>query len=670
MSHPDGRAARLAPFALATLLSACVSPKPSPVTLPPTPGPVVPPAATPVATPMPETVSAPAPAPAAPTPTPTGPAPSDLYSHAIPADVRVRRMRLDLSIDFDRKVVSGTATHEIERAVKAAPLVLDVKGLKIGSVSVGDDRALAPATWRVEPGSGLLGDALIVELPPGADRVAVSYETTPDGTGLQWLSPAQTAGRTKPFLFSQSQSIHARTWIPCQDTPGNRVTFEATIRAPEGYRVVMAADEVTPKDAPPGTTAWRIDEPIPTYLAALAAGDLAFRPIGPRNGVWAEPVTVDAAAREFTDVPRMMEIVEKTYGPYRWKRFDMLVLPPSFPAGGMENPKLTFLSPTILAGDRSLVNTVGHELAHSWSGNLVTNATWRDFWLNEGFTTYLEQRIVEAVYGRERFLMEAALDLEELRAELATLPAERQVLHVDLKGEDPDDAFSTVPYMKGASFLRNLEQRFGREAFDGFLRGWFDGHAFRSVTTEEFRAWLEKNLVAKRPEAAAGLDLDRWIEGGGLPDDLPTYPSARLAAVDAAAKTFLAGGPAANVDGGRWSTQEWVRFVRAIGPKLEPFRLAELDRIFGLSTRRNGEIASVWLALAARSAYRVADDRIEAFLVGVGRPKLIKPVYRALLEGPGGARKARAIFDKAKPGYHPIAADAIEGILSARPGSR
>ncbi len=483
---------------------------------------------------------------------------------------------------------------------------------------------------------------------------------------MQWLDPARTGGKRHPFLFTQSEAIQGRTWIPLQDSPGVRVTYDATIRVPEGLTSVMSAERL-PDSTDPAVTRFRMRQPIPSYLIALAVGDLAFKPLGSRTGVWAEPSVVDKAAYEFADTEKMVEATEKRFGPYRWERYDLLVLPPSFPFGGMENPRLTFATPTVLAGDRSLVALVAHELAHSWSGNLVTNATWRDFWLNEGFTVYLERRIVEDVYGLERAKIEAVLGIQELREDLARLPSPDQVLHINLAGRDPDDGMTQVPYEKGALFLTELERTFGRARFDAFLLGYFDRHAFQSITTGDFLDDLKAHLFSLDPAAASKIDLDAWIEAPGLKASFVEPTSERLEAVEKAASDWSSGKIAAGklaTEG--WSTQEWLRFLRGLPVKISVEKMAELDAAFGLTGRQNSEIAAQWLLMAVRSGYHAADARLEEFLTSIGRRKFLMPIYRELIKTPEGLGKAKAIYAKARPFYHPIAVDSVDPLLGVK----
>jgi hypothetical protein len=407
-----------------------------------------------------------------------------------------------------------------------------------------------------------------------------------------------------------------------------------------------------------------MSQPIPSYLIALAVGDLAFRPLGPRTGVYAEPPVIDMAAKEFEDTEKMVVATEKLYGPYRWGRYDLLVLPPSFPFGGMENPRLTFATPTILAGDKSLVSLIAHELAHSWSGNLVTNATWRDFWLNEGFTTYLERRIIEALYGREREEMEAVLGRQDLQQEIDSFEDRDEILHIDLKGRDPDDGATRVPYEKGALFLRHLEETFGRERFDQFLRAYFDHFAFQSITTADFLSYLKKNLLDKHPQLAARVPVEEWIFKPGVPASAPRPSSDVFSKIERQADAWIKGELAASkIDTGGWTTHEWLHFLRHLPDPLTSSRMAELDKRFGLTRTGNAEIAHQWLLMAIRSRYEPAYPRLEEYLTSIGRRKLIKPLYEELVKTPDGKERARAIYQKARSSYHPIAVGTIDEIV-------
>jgi leukotriene-A4 hydrolase len=588
-----------------------------------------------------------------------------------------KHLVLDLTADFNAKTLSGTAELRFDRRdPNATEVVLDTRDLTIQKAETASGSGAWMATMhRLDAATPAFGSALRIAMPAGADRVRVTYSTSPSARGLQWLAPSQTAGKKQPFLFSQAQAIQARSFIPLQDTPGVRMTYDATIRTPKDLVAVMAAEmdpaNVGPvlSDGPSRVFKFKMPQAIPSYLIALAIGDLAFKPMSNRTGVWAEPSMVDAAAREFDDTEKMIVTTEKLYGPYRWGRYDILVLPPSFPFGGMENPRLTFATPTVIAGDKSLVALVAHELAHSWSGNLVTNATWHDFWLNEGFTTYLERRIVEVLYGKHMADMQAAIGVSDLAESRKTLemPADRTLLP-DLTGRDPDDAFSNVPYEQGRLFLVFLESKFGRDAFDQFLRKWFDEHAFQSATTEEFLVFLKANLLDTKPGAVTDAQIQEWLHTEGIPAFAVLPMSDAFAKVEQARDEWLKGG---SLDvlaktASAWSTQEWIHFVDSMPRKMEASRLAALDQRFTLTQSMNSEIAHVWYRLAIANRYMAAYPAMERYMIRIGRRKLIVPLYRDLASYPEGLRLANKIFAEARDGYHPLAQTTVADILKTK----
>lgn len=598
----------------------------------------------------------------------------DVHSYANPEQVRVRHVDLDLEVLFDRKVLKGVATLSLERAPgNAAALKLDTRDLKIIKAEVVSDGAsFTPTQFSLGETDKILGAPLTVQLSAQANKVRIEYETSPAASGVQWLEPAQTAGKKHPYVFTQSQAIHARSWIPLQDSPGVRVTYAANIRTPKALRAVMSAEERPFNGlvaAGQSGYSFNMSQAIPAYLIALAVGDLAFKSLGARTGVYTEPSMLDKAAREFADTEQMVEATEKLYGPYRWGRYDILVLPPSFPIGGMENPRLTFATPTILAGDKSLVSLIAHELAHSWSGNLVTNATWRDFWLNEGFTTYLERRILEAIYGRPREEMEAVLGRQILAEEMADLPDADEILHVDLTGRDPDEGFTQLPYEKGALFLRHLEETFGRERFDQFLKGYFDHFAFQSIATADFRAYLQKHLLDADAQLAAKVPINAWITEPGVPVSAPQPLSDAFIKVEAQAKAWLEGKTlAAQLPTAQWTTHEWLHFLKFLPPQLSEKQMSELDQAFNLTKTGNAEIAHQWLLIAIRNKYAAAYPRLEEHLITIGRQKLIKLLYEELAKTPEGRVRASQIYKKARSGYHPIAVTAIDRIMKVGEG--
>lgn len=604
-------------------------------------------------------------------PSESEPSTADVHSVARPSEVVVRHTGLDLAVDFGAKTLSGTATLAVERLDGDAPLLLDARDLDVRAVEVGTAGQLRPLAnasvqWReanFAVDEAEFGQAIRVDLPEGSDAVRIEYATAPGASGLQWLAPEQTADGTSPFLYTQSQAIHARSWLPCQDTPGVRSTYDAVVRVDGGLTALMAARSMPSEE--PGVFRFEMDKPIPSYLVAMAVGSVKFAELGPRSGVWAESSVLDRAVAEFGNVESMIDAVEALYGPYRWGRYDILVLPPAFPFGGMENPRLTFATPTILAGDRSLVALIAHELAHSWSGNLVTNATWGDLWLNEGFTVYVERRVMESLYGREREEMEAMLGKQDLLAELAELPEADQRLSTDLTGRDPDDGLTNVPYEKGALLLRLLEETYGRAAFDPFLQRWFTEHAFTSVRTSDFEAFVRAELVEKHAPLAgkAPVDLDAWIHQPGVGPGAPSPHSAAFEKVDASLRALLEGKvQATELDTKGWTPHEWLHFLRAIPEGFSAEDMATLDAAFGLTASTNAEILAQWLEVSVRRGYRKTDAALEAFLLEVGRRKFLTPLYRALIES-GRTADAKRIYAQARAGYHPITQRTLDALV-------
>ncbi|WP_100656943.1 M1 family metallopeptidase [Alteromonas flava] len=585
----------------------------------------------------------------------------DYHSYANPNAVKVKHLDLDLTADFSAQTLSGTVTLQIEKVdPSASTLILDTRDLLISAVAAND----LPIPFEVMPADPELGAALHIQLPDAVNQVTITYATSPNASGVQWLTPQQTAGKQHPFLFTQAQAVHARSFIPLQDSPQVRVTYNATIRTPEELVAVMSAanDPNTPRD---GEYEFTMPQPIPSYLIALAIGDLQFKAMGERTGVYAEPSILDAAADEFADTESMLIATEEKYGPYGWDRYDLLILPPSFPFGGMENPRLSFITPTVIAGDKSLVALIAHELAHSWSGNTVTNAAWRDLWLNEGFTTYLTYRIMEMIYGTDRYKMEAVLGYQDLQADIASLPANDQIMAIDLRGRNPDDVFSNIPYEKGALFLRELEYKVGRDNFDQFLLEYFNAFAFQSITTDEFLAYLDKTLLADYADKLDRTRIEEWIFAPGIPADAPEPESDAFSKIDSTRMAWLNQDSAASsIDITAWTVHEWLYFLNNMPESLTDEQLSELDAAFSLTASTNNEIAHSWLMIAVRNEYMPAYDRLYSYLVSIGRNKLVKPLYRELAKTPQGKAFAQKAFAEAKPGYHPLTIKANEEFVN------
>jgi leukotriene-A4 hydrolase len=588
---------------------------------------------------------------------------TDPHSYSQPDKIRVTHIDLDLHARFDQRTLQASATLTLDRQnPHEADLVLDTRDLNIHKVEVGQPNNFRNAPYEIGASDEILGAPLTIKLTAGASHVRIAYSTSPDASGLQWLDPIHTANKQAPFLFTQSQEIHARSWIPLQDTPGVRVTYSAPVTTPRGLLAVMSAGNNAngPRD---GSHRFQMDRPIPPYLIALAIGDLDFAPTGERTGIYAERPLIERATYEFGEAENMLRIAEELFGPYLWNRFDLLVLPPSFPFGGMENPSVAFVTPTLLAGDRSAVSVIAHELAHAWSGNLVTNATWNDYWLNEGFTTYAEYRILEAIYGERRAEMDQVIAQQRLVEEMERLEPRDQVLHIDLAGRDPECGSSLVPYVKGALFLKSVERAFGRARFDAFLRSYFAHFAFRSITTAEAIDYLVENIFKKYPEVPAP-SIREWICEPGLPSSAPTASSESLMRVRQQAQDWATNRVALDRQvTSNWRTHEWLYFLGSLPPDLGVERMRQLDEIFDLTKATNTEILFRWLFLAVRNQYKNAYARLEEFLATVGRKIYLKPLYEELVKTTPGREFAEGVYAKLRGSYHPINQTAIDKIL-------
>lgn len=588
---------------------------------------------------------------------------TDKHSLSEPQKAVVKHLDLDLKVNFETQILTGKAVWTIENLSKTGEITFDTRDLNIEKITIGaDDKS---TTFELGEAVKFLGRPLKVKIEPGTTQVSIWYTTSKDAAALQWLNPQQTAGKKQPFLFTQSQAILARTWIPCQDSPGVRFTYNATVSVPKELMALMSAQNPQKKSSN-GIYQFKQPHAIPSYLMALAVGDLQFKAVDNRTGVYAEPVTVDKAAWEFADMGKMVDAAEKIYGPYQWGRYDVLVLPPSFPFGGMENPMLTFATPTVIAGDRSLVSLIAHELAHSWSGNYVTNATWNDFWLNEGFTTYFERRIVEAVYGKEEAKMQEYLGRQTLNETIKDMgdknPDTR--LKANFNGRDPDEGVTDIAYEKGYFFLRTVEEAFGRQRFDSFLNEYFEKHAFQSVTTEQFIEDIKSGLLSSDPELAEKVQMESWIFRPGLPDNIPPVGSGKFKSIDSLVADLNFKTQITGLSKKITTANELQYFLKALPDSLGLNEMAELDREFGFTKSGNSEVQAVWYKLAIRHHYKAAYPSIEKFLTEVGRRKFLMPLYKEMISTPEGKKWAKQIYVKARPNYHSVAYHSIDELVN------
>lgn len=588
----------------------------------------------------------------------------DPHSFSIPSEAKVKHLSWKATVDFTAKTIDGVATWEIESAPDADIILFDTKDLKISKVTLDDSQ---PAEYRIADKDFVLGEALAVLIKPQTKKVNIHYQTSPTAEALQWLSPAQTAGKKLPFLFTQSQAILARSWIPCQDSPGIHFTYDATVKVPIELLALMSASNPKEKNET-GEYHFEMKQPVSSYLLALAVGDLSFKSISNRSAIYAEKPLIDTAAWEFADLEKMIAGAEELYGPYQWERYDVLVLPPSFPFGGMENPRLTFATPTILAGDRSLTSLIAHELAHSWSGNLVTNSTWNDFWLNEGFTVYFETRIMEKLYGKDYAEMLASLNLQDLRDEIKTmneagLSADTK-LRLDLAGRNPDDGVTDIAYNKGYFFLRSIEEKHGREKFDSFLKDYFSENAFKSMDTDGFISYIKKYFQMKFDVTLDDQNFNSWIFSEGLPTDVPQPNSTRFKTVDEVLASWKAEQKPDRSVARDWSTHEWLHFLKNLPSKLSQDDIKTVDNFGKFTQSGNAEIISTWGVISIRNNYQRMESKIETFLINTGRRKFISPLYNEFVKTQEGRLKAQSIYKKARPNYHFVATNTFDKLLN------
>lgn len=586
------------------------------------------------------------------------------HSYANLSEINTVHLHLDLEIDFENESIKGVVRHKMENH-GADKAIFDVKSINIEKVTVGEEGNETEVSFIIGEYKELLGSPLVVDIDENTEYINIYYSTTEDAEALDWLAPQLTADEKYPFLYTQGQAILTRTWIPIQDTPENRFTYTAKIKAPKELLVVMSA--VNPKEKnETGEYSFEMNQPISSYLLSMAVGDLEFKALSENCGVYAEPSVIDAATKEFRKVPEMITAAQDIYGEYLWEVYDILVLPYSFPYGGMENPRLTFVTPTLIAGDESLVTVIAHELAHSWSGNLVTNASWDDFWLNEGFTTYFENRIMEEVEGKEVADMILLIEYQGLVQTVERFVkegiAEETKLKLALDGKDPDDGMSDVAYTKGAFFLKTLEHEAGRERFDDFLRQYFNEFKFGTITTEKFVDYLNEHLLEKYD---IDFNAEEWIYGEGVPSNCVKITSERFESIQGLAQEIKNGGSLpSELKRSDKITQEWLAFIREFGGELDIESMKMIDEQLHFRDSDNAEIMTEWFVLGVQNDYKDIRPDLEKLLVKVGRRKFLEPLYEVLANHSEESLEwGREVYISARPHYHAISYNTIDKIL-------
>nr|XP_020450944.1 leukotriene A-4 hydrolase [Monopterus albus] len=580
-----------------------------------------------------------------------------------------KHLNLSFHVDFDRHAIRAKVELTVESLEdRFSTLTLDTRDLKIASVSANGQ----PARFSLGPKHSFKGTPLDITLPFDISRgqhviVEVTYETSPSSSALQWLKPEQTAGKNQPYLFSQCQAHHCRSMIPCQDSPSVKHTYYAQVSVPKDLVAVMSAvrdgQEVDPQDNSRIIYRFRQPVPMPSYLIAIVVGALESREIGPRSRVWSEKEFVDKAAFEFSKTETMLKTAEDLAGPYVWGQYDILVLPPSFPYGGMENPCLTFATPTLLAGDKSLSNVIAHEISHSWTGNLVTNKTWEHFWLNEGHTVYLERMIGRCMESEQFRQFKAIGGWKELQDSVNTFGANNPLTNLvpSLQDVNPDDAFSSVPYEKGFTLLYHLEELMGGpEVFMGFVKSYIQLFAYSSVTTEEWKNYLFTYFKDK-VDVLNKVDWNAWMFTPGMPPVKPQYDTTLAdACITLSQRWIKAKGQDLSSfnksDVKMLSSHQLIEFLSLLLQE-DPLPLAhvkKMQEVYDLNACMNSEIRFRWLRLCVRCKWEEAVPMALKMATEQGRLKFTRPLFREVFNFEKYRDEAVRVFMAHRAAMHPV----------------
>mmetsp|Transcript_37261 Transcript_37261/g.58137 ORF Transcript_37261/g.58137 Transcript_37261/m.58137 type:complete len:700 (-) Transcript_37261:11-2110(-) len=587
---------------------------------------------------------------------------------------------LNWLVDFEEQTLSGFALYKVQiKTAGAKTIVLDTKNLVINKV----ESEGAKLEYSIGAEHEIFGQALTICLPEGQCKegaeipVHVFYSTTPNSTSIQWLSKEKTAGKEHPYLFTQGQAINNRSLVPCQDLPAAKFTYAASVRAPAWSTVVMSAlargsPQPYPYRAGLRVHEWHQPVAISSYLLAIAVGHLESREISARCRVWAEPSVVGLAASDYSQTEEFLQAAEGLTCPYLWGRYDLLCLPPSFPYGGMENPCLTFMTPTTLTGDKSLADVVAHEISHSWTGNLVTNYTWEHFWLNEGWTMWLQRKIMTKIHNKELFFdFDAKIGRNDLRSSITNYGEDHEFTKLipSLREMDPDDAFSSVPYEKGFALLHYLEKLVGKVPFETFAKAYIERFKFQIITSEDFKSFFLEFF--KGNTEVDNIAWEEWFFGPGHPPALPpldaslSVPSEVLAGhwvklaneFGAQGQACLKADPTSNKDIKDWAAFQVICFLDILldeADKME-FRVPVLEymnKCYGFLGSPNSEIKFRFLSLCLKSKMISAVAPALEMASSVGRMKFVRPLYRmvAAINKPAATKT----FMDHKDFYHPI----------------
>ncbi len=587
----------------------------------------------------------------------------DIFSSSEPKRITTHHIDLDLMVDFATKTLQGKATLQLENLSGTRQLVLDTRGLEISLVTA--DGVSTP--WQLGETTAD-GRPLVIDITSATRAVTVQYSTRPEADGLFWMQPAQTTGRVSPYLYSQNEPDSARSWIPLQDTPSVRITYNAVVRVPAGMMALMSAENPTSLRAD-GVYSFRMDQPIPSYLIALAVGRLQFRALDERTGIYAEPELLNTAVNELHYIPDMVDAAEKLLTPYPWKRYDVLLMPPTYIVGGMEHPRLNFLNPAVVTGNLPAQvvpsSLVAHELAHSWAGDLVTLSTWSDVWLNEGITSYLTLRILEEVDGRGRAEHGYFADRSTYESIVASNPTPHTtMLHRPFRtGERPGSAFSSTAYIKGDLFIKTLEDIAGRIELDRFLKLWFEALAFRWADDRMFIRLFEASVLARQPQLRDTVRLEQWIYESGLPANVTAPLTSTLyQSAAAAASSFRGGRNASEFAKVGWRVLDLDLFLRIAIVDVER-RMTEVDAAFALSTWTTPPL--IWMQASARTGYLPARAAIERVLSRGGPNSWVTSLYENLYYTPASREFARQMYEKYRDRYDPSVQSYVDRLMRA-----
>ena len=581
----------------------------------------------------------------------------DPHSYTDLTQGKITHIDLRIQADFKSHILKVEAEYQLAEPVSGS-LFLDTSKINLEAAQA-NGQALQ---WEFDEQDDLLGERLHLRGLENVSSFTLTFATSPEARALQWLPDVQTAGGEHPFLFSQCQAIHARSVFPCQDTPSVRFTFSAEVEVPKALMAVMAAEQVGVEERGANKVfRFKMPQPIPSYLFAIGAGNLVFRELGPRTGVYAEPEIVDAAAWEFAENEEKIEQAEKLLGPYLWGRYDLLILPPSFPYGGMENPRLTFLTPTAILGTRGQTSLITHELAHAWTGNLVTNATWEDFWLNEGWTTYAETRITEVLEGKEVADLMAVYDEQRLLEIMERIGMDSPLtcLKVPSEGRDPDATFTIVPYYKGAFLIKEIEYAIGRERFDAFIQKYTSTYQFQSLTTEAFLSFLKGEL----PEAFEKVNIQGWIYEPGLTDKRHKPQSAMYDEVQETLAAYKTGTLPTKEQVADWHRYQILSFLQALPRQIPVEDCKHLEDALDLKNKNDANHYALFYAICITSGYREILPRVEEFIGKNGRMLYILPIFRAMIETDWAKPHARRILESVQERHHQITIHVINKLL-------